>query len=151
DLIVNQPRLQSDMHVTVENFSSTDCAVAEGCVTGKGSHQLLRFTSSIPNIGAGDLVIGDPLQCPNLFEGNTCYNNEHFRDSADYRLWTDAGYQAWVTYRNLNQPANSGINATILSLAQRSGNLIVGHKAEYCFNDDDQYDPNASPIPRYTE
>ena len=53
--------------------------------------------------------------------------------------------QIWVTYRNLSQPANSGINATLLAAAQQSGNVIVGRKQEYCFNDDDQYDPNASP------
>jgi len=145
DLIVNQARLKSDIHVTVEKFASTDCAVVEGCVTSKGTHQLLRFTSSVPNVGGGDLVIGDPLQCPNLFEGGNCYNNEKFKDSADYRLWTDSGYQIWVTYRNLSQPANSGINATLLAAAQQSGNVIVGRKQEYCFNDDDQYDPNASP------
>ena len=150
DLIVNQARLKSDIHVTVEKFASTDCAVVEGCVTGKGTHQLLRFTSSVPNVGGGDLVIGDPLQCPNLFEGGNCYNNEKFKDSADYRLWTDAGYQTWVTNRDLSQPANSGINATLLTAAQQSGNVIVGRKQEYCFNDDDQYDPNASPTPKYT-
>src|SRR5438034_10143476 len=52
-------------------------------------------------------------------KGASCYNNEKFKDSADYRLWTDAGYQTWVTNRDLSQPANSGINATLLTAAQQ--------------------------------
>ena len=79
DLIVNQPRLKSDIHVTVEKFASTDCAVVEGCVTSKGTHQLLRFTSSVPNVGGGDLVIGDPLQCASLFEGATAITTKSLR------------------------------------------------------------------------
>ena len=150
DLIVNQTRLASDMHVTVEKFSSYDCAVVEGCVTNKGTHQLLRFTSAIPNVGGGDLVIGDPAQCTNLFVLSQCYNYEHFKDSAAYRLWTDAGYQNWVSNRDMSQPADSATNATLLQTALNNGSLIVGRKQQYCFNDDDQYDPNANPTPIYT-
>ena len=150
DLIVNQSRLTSDIHVTEEKFSSYDCAVVQGCVTNKGTHQLLRFTSAIPNVGGGDLVIGDPSQCTNLFQLNPCYGLYDFTDSAAYRLWTDAGYQNWVANRDLTQSANSGINATLLQAARNDKDLIVGRKQQYCFNDDDQYDPNANPTPIYT-
>ncbi len=150
DLIVNQSRLASDIHVTDEKFSSYDCAVVNGCVTSKGTHQLLRFTSAIPNVGGGDLVIGDPSQCTNLFQLNPCYGFYDFTDSAAYRLWTDAGYQNWVANRDMTQPANRGINATLLQAALNNGDLIVGRKQQYCFNDDDQYDPNANPTPIYT-
>src|SRR5437762_368137 len=33
-----------------------DCAIDEGCVTGTGTRQLLRFKTSTVNRGAGDLI-----------------------------------------------------------------------------------------------
>lgn len=150
DLIVNQARLSSDIHVTDEKFSSYDCAVANGCVTSKGAHQLLRFTSAIPNVGAGDLVIGDPSQCASLFQLNQCYGFFDFTDSAAYRLWTDAGYQNWLSHRDMTQPASSAVNASLLQNALNDGSLVTGKKQQYCFNDDDQYDVNANPAPVYT-
>src|SRR5439155_23531590 len=128
---------------TEERFAVNDCAVVEGCVTGKGTHQLLRFTSRTPNVGGGDLVIGDPLQCPNLFVQSQCHNHLHFKQYADYRLWTDAGYQIWVTNQVLNEPTNSGTNATLLAQAAQSGNLLVSRKQGFCIIDTDQYDPTA--------
>ena len=149
DLIVNRDRLQLDMLVTTEKFSATDCAVVEGCVKNKGTHQLLRFSSSTPNVGGCDLVIGDPLQCPNLFQQSQCHNHLHFKQYADYRVWTDAGYQYWVANRDLTQPTNTGTNAILLSQALLSGDLLVGRKQGFCIVDTDKYDPNAPDTKKY--
>ena len=150
DLIVNPERLKLDLLVTQERFSATDCAVMEGCVTGKGNHQLLRFTSATPNVGKGDLVIGDPLQCPDLFAQSQCHNHLHFKQYADYRVWTEAGYNNWVASRVLSQPTNTGTNAILLAQAIQNGDLIVGRKQGFCIIDTDKYDPNAPNAKKYT-
>jgi len=150
DLIVNPVRLRNDLLVTQEKFSATDCAVVEGCVSGKGNHQLLRFTSATPNVGKGDLVIGDPLQCPNLFTQSACHNHLHFKQYADYRVWTETGYSNWVANRVLSEPTNTGTNAVLLAQAQQSGDLIVGRKQGFCIIDTDKFDPNAPDTKKYT-
>jgi hypothetical protein len=150
DLIVDSQRLKKDIIVTVENFARTACAVVEGCVSSRGSHELLRFTSATPNVGQGDLVIGDPNSCPNLFQQSECHNHLHFKQYTDYRLWTDAGYNKWATLRDLTKPTNTGFNATLLANAMASGDLIVGRKQGFCIIDIVQYLPNASTQKKYT-
>jgi hypothetical protein len=150
DLIVDAQRLRSDLVLSVENFARTACAVVEGCVTSRGAHVLLRFTSATPNVGQGDLVIGDPNQCSNLFEQSACHNHLHFKQYADYRLWTEVGYNSWVQLRDLTTPTNTGYNATLLANAVANGDLLVGRKQGFCMIDIVQYLPNASPQKRYT-
>lgn len=150
DLIVDANRLKSDLVVTVENFSRTVCAVLEGCVSSRGSHELLRFTSATPNVGQGDLVIGDPYQCPDLFKQSECHNHLHFKEYGDYRLWTEAGYNTWITYRDLSEPANTGYNGTLLANATQNGDLVVGRKQGFCIIDIERYLPNAPSLKKYT-
>jgi Lysyl oxidase len=152
DLIVWGDVLQRDMNVTVERFSQNQCAVVEGCVSSRGSHQLLRFSSSTPNIGDGDLIIGDPLNCPNLFHQSECHHHLHFKEYSDYRLWTLNGYNSWVSTagRILNEPTNTGTNAMLLAAAEQRGDLIVGRKQGFCIIDTDRYPPKTgSPTPTY--
>jgi hypothetical protein len=149
DLIVDSQRLKSGIVVTVENFSHTACAVVEGCVSTRGSHELLRFTSATPNVGQGDLVIGDPNSCPNLFQQSECHNHLHFKQYADYRLWTDAGYNEWVQLRDLSQPTNTGNNATLLANASAMKKLIVGRKQGFCIIDIVRYLPTAPTQGKY--
>src|SRR5262245_58908347 len=109
DLIVDLGRLRSDIVINKENFNVNSCAVVESCVLSRGIHQLLRFTASTPNIGQGDLVIGDPNQCPNLFHVSECHGHFHFEQYSDYRLWTEAGYAKWTLNRDVAAPTNTGI------------------------------------------
>jgi hypothetical protein len=150
DLIVDAARLKADLLVSNEKFNATSCAVVEGCVSSKGAHQVLRFSSSTPNIGQGDLVIGDPNLCPNLFHLSECHNHFHFNDYSAYRLWTQMGYQNWVSLRDLNSPANAGINAILLANATASGDLIVGRKQGFCMIDSERYLSTASTTRKYT-
>src|SRR5436305_6051375 len=58
DLIVSD-NLGSQWVVRVEDFPATFCSVQEGDVD-PGTHAVVRFTVTTPNIGVGDLRIGDP-------------------------------------------------------------------------------------------
>jgi hypothetical protein len=71
--------------------------VQEGGVT-PGTHTLVRFTVTTPNIGKGDVFVGSPLahMDPNgdgdfsdadgLFEFATCHSHFHFQHYATYKL-----------------------------------------------------------------
>ncbi len=151
DLIVDAATLAAatSLRVSDEKVAAGSCSVKEGFVNTPGWHTLLRFTTSTPNIGAGALVIGDPAQCGALFELSSCHGHLHFREFADYRLWTYGGYDTWVASRNLDQPANVGANAAVLAEAARSRHLIVGRKMGFCMIDSRRYSPAASTIPTF--
>jgi hypothetical protein len=136
DLIVDGQQLRAQMYVTEETFSAAGCTVQEGCVTSPGTHLLLRFMSSTPNIGKADLFIGDPTKClDGLFRFSECHQHLHFEEYSDYRLWTPEGYDNWVANRDLTQPTNSGKNARLLQNAAKNGELILGRKQGFCIID----------------
>ncbi len=125
DLIVDAAALSAFLSVTEEKFSPGSCAVQEGFVSMPGWHTLLRFNTSTPNIGLGALVIGNPAQCGSLFEMSTCHGHLHFREYADYRLWTLGGYETWVARRTLSEPTNTGVNAAVLAELTRNRHLLT--------------------------
>lgn len=136
DLIVDQGLMKAQIYLTEESFSPNGCTVREGCVSAPGEHLLLRFMSSTPNIGKADLFVGDPTLClASLFQFSECHQHLHFREYADYRLWTLAGYQKWVAKRDLGQPTDSGRNASLLDAAAKNGELVVGRKQGFCVID----------------
>ena len=151
DLIVDQEAMRSQIFLDEQTFGKNSCTIIEGCLASTGKHLLLRFTSSTPNIGKADMVIGDPTKCPNLFDllhFSECHQHYHFQQYADYRLWTVDGYQNWVAQRNLTIPTNTGINARVLDQAQTSGQLIKGRKQGFCLVDDVPYPfDNVDPGP----
>jgi len=89
DLIVDQASLRQHWVVRTEDFPSTFCSVQEGDVN-PGTHQVVRFTVSTPNIGTADLSVGDPnahiAANDGLFEFASCHNHYHFRHYALYQL-----------------------------------------------------------------
>lgn len=136
DIIVDAQKLKNQLIGSEETFSATSCTVAEGCVDSSGTHLLLRFTSNTPNIGQTDLFIGDPSNClETMFEFAECHQHLHFKEYADYRLWTVAGFQRWVAERDLTQPTDEGKNARLLAQAARKGELLVGRKQGFCVID----------------
>src|SRR5262249_3323664 len=56
DLIVDQASLRQHWVVRVEDFPAEFCSVQEGGVT-PGTHTVVRFTVSTPNIGDADLAL----------------------------------------------------------------------------------------------
>jgi hypothetical protein len=145
DLIIDQQLLASQIFAIDEKFTSKSCSVVEGVVTKPGTQVVLRFNSSTPNIGQADLFIGDPAQCPVLFEFSDCHQHQHFTDYAAYRLWTTTGYAYWVATRDPGAPTNSGINAQLLDAATASRDLISGRKQGFCMVDSVRYVSGSGP------
>lgn len=87
DLTVDAKRLAHSWLIRVEDAS--ECSVQEGGVS-PGTHRVLRFTATTPNIGDADVFVGDPLQHvaanDGMFEFALCHDHYHFRHYATYEL-----------------------------------------------------------------
>ena len=60
DLIVHAKTTEQHWGVRVEDLPANFCSVEEGNIT-PGTHTVLRFTVTTPNIGQGDVFVGSPL------------------------------------------------------------------------------------------
>ena len=89
DLIVRSDVLRDHWLVRIEDLLASFCSVEEGEIT-PGTHKLVRFTVTTPNIGTADIFVGDPndhiAAGDGLFEFATCHNHYHFRHYALYQL-----------------------------------------------------------------
>ncbi len=97
DLIVDSDATQQNWVNRVEDLPADFCSVIEGGVT-PGTHNILRFTVTTPNIGDADVFVGSPVRHmdPNgdgsfadadgLFEYATCHQHFHFQHYATYKL-----------------------------------------------------------------
>ena len=86
DLIVNQNDLSTSIHLTTIN-NSDQCMVNEGCVNGYGQRTVIRFTTTIANIGTQDYFIGAPANQPNQFDWDPCHQHHHYTGYAEYVLF----------------------------------------------------------------
>jgi len=105
DLIVDSKATQNNWLVRIEDFPADFCSVQEGGVT-PGTHEVVRFTVTTPNIGNADVFVGSPLahMDPNgdgdfsdqdgLFEFATCHQHFHFQHYATYSL-VDSKGKTW--------------------------------------------------------
>ncbi len=105
DLIVDSKATQNNWLTRVEDFPADFCSVQEGGVT-PGTHTVIRFTVTTPNIGKGDVFVGSPLahMDPNgdgnfadsdgLFTFASCHQHFHFQHYATYKL-VDASGKTW--------------------------------------------------------
>ena len=97
DLVVDAKKLASSWLIDTEYLAPNLCSVIEGDVP-PGTHQVLRFTVTTPNIGDADVAIGDPRvhidpngdgdysDSDGLYEFATCHHHFHFRNYARYEL-----------------------------------------------------------------
>jgi hypothetical protein len=141
DLVVDPNILRRDLAIRRQRFATDDCSVIEGEV-GAGRRKLLLFTSNTPNLGIGDLIIGDPAERPDLFEYSTCHGHPHFKEYSDYRLWTPAGYAAWQALRATNPDAC--VPDLLAAHPEVASQMVAGHKQGFCAVD---LYPSALPCP----
>jgi len=87
DLTVDAKKLAHSWLIRVED--ATQCSVIEGGVS-PGTHSVLRFTATTPNIGDADVFVGNPLDHvaanDGMFEYALCHDHYHFRHYATYEL-----------------------------------------------------------------
>lgn len=90
DLIINGPRAYSTLEMTTEN-SVDGCMIAEGCIQGYGTREIVRFDTEIANVGTEDYYIGAPSAQPDQFEWDACHNHYHYEGYAEYALFDASG------------------------------------------------------------
>jgi hypothetical protein len=131
DLLVDDLQLAVGAQ-TVEPWFEDDCAVQEGA-TEAGLRQMLRFTFTSPNLGLGDLIVGDPSDRPELFEYHPCHDHLHFKEYADYRLWVPEKHAAWEAYRVANPDVTA--EEALAANPEIAEGLVFGDKAGFCVID----------------
>jgi hypothetical protein len=90
DLTIDAVRLLQSSFFQTRDFTATDCAIVEGCVTTPGTRTLLRFDTATPNVGTADMVLGAPTN-NGCFQFSSCHNHYHFNDYAKYTLLSEDG------------------------------------------------------------
>jgi len=109
----------ADPHVVTRTLTTNDCEVVEGCAQA-GTRRLLVFTTETANLGASDVIFGDPATNP-LFHYAPCHHHYHFQNFMAYRLLDD--------------------NLDVVAL---------GNKGAFCLEDVAQVLPDSSPDRRYS-
>ena len=100
DLTIDPGVLRS-VRIDFHTFLPTDCSVLDGEATA-GTRKMLLFSTITNNIGPGALFLGSPADHPDWFVFDTCEQEFHIRDYADYRLWTVDGFNRWKALRAAN-------------------------------------------------
>jgi len=90
DISVDELDQRASWIVQQQYFAPNHCAVFEGCVNAPGNRTLLKFNTTTPNHGPGDLFLGDPRNNPEMVYSE-CHQHYHFEDYADYRLFDMQG------------------------------------------------------------
>ena len=85
DLSVDEDDQRASWVVEEKYFNRRHCAVLEGCINKHGTRKLLKFNTTTPNHGPGDLFLGNPKKSPTMIFSD-CHQHYHFEDYADYRL-----------------------------------------------------------------
>ena len=85
----------------VDTLVNTDpCTINEGCLSGFGMRDVLRFTTWIKNIGNSDYYIGSPSSYPGQFDYDNCHQHYHYAGYARYDLYDAQGNQLPVGFKN---------------------------------------------------
>ncbi len=100
DLIVDQARLASSLNLASTTVNQGNCYIAEGCLTGYGTREIVRFDTRIANIGDLDYYIGTPSANPDQFETQNCHGHTHYKGYAEYLLFDDMGQELSVGFKN---------------------------------------------------
>lgn len=98
DLWLLESELVSSMYMDVTPVDP--CYVDEGCLSGYGVREILRFTTWIKNIGDQDYYIGTPASYPDQFEWDACHGHWHYEGYAEYKVYDAAGNLMPLGYKN---------------------------------------------------
>ncbi|MCB0637338.1 MAG: T9SS type A sorting domain-containing protein [Lewinella sp.] len=99
DLVMREDRLHESLLLTTIN-NNDPCLIEEGCVTGYGERDVIRFSTRIDNIGEEDYYIGQPNTDNVQFTWNNCHNHFHYDGYAEYLLFDSEGSQLPSGFKN---------------------------------------------------
>lgn len=82
----------------LDTIDGAGCELDEQCLLGPGKRKVLRFDVEIPNVGARDLVLGNP-DAGGPFVYAKCHQHYHFTGFARYQLVSEADDKVVLTGR----------------------------------------------------
>ena len=91
DLTVDRDVIARTLYIERRAFAADSCEVREGCVPAGGERRLLRFTTSIMNMGTAPAVVPSPQERPDLFVYDECHGHDHLVNFAGYDLKDASG------------------------------------------------------------
>ncbi|MBZ4417522.1 lysyl oxidase family protein [Myxococcus sp. RHSTA-1-4] len=86
DLTVDADVLARSLYVERRTFAAGACEVLEGCVPAAGERRLLRFSTSIVNLGAAAASVPNAQERPDLYVYDACHRHDHLTHFAGYAL-----------------------------------------------------------------
>jgi len=99
DLLFREDVLKSS--VILDTIVNNDpCLINEGCLTGYGVRDIIRFSTRIDNIGNADYFIGDPNNNPEQFSFDNCHRHFHYTLYAEYLLFDSQGRRLPTAFKN---------------------------------------------------
>jgi hypothetical protein len=99
DLEIDQATLQSTLSTGTVNGNDA-CLIGEGCLAGYGVRDVIRFTTTIRNIGDADYYIGPPQTGNSQFVFDQCHGHWHYAGYASYELYDSTQQQMSVGFKN---------------------------------------------------
>jgi len=81
-------------------FNSDECLVEEGCLSGNGWRDVIKFSTKIDNIGTADYIVGIPERNPQNFSKENCHGHWHHQGYAEYLLFSGGGQPEPVGFKN---------------------------------------------------
>lgn len=93
DLTVDASTLARTLHVVRKTFAADACEVSEGCVNAPGERRLLRFSTSIQNLGRASAIFPPIASRPDLYVFDECHGHDHLKGFAGYQLRDSRGQQ----------------------------------------------------------
>ncbi len=100
DLIVLSNVLENSMQLTSISVGQNDCFIQEGCLSGFGVRDIVRFTTHIKNIGNTDYYIGNPTSNPDQFNLSNCHGHVHYEGYAEYLIYDSTGQALAQGFKN---------------------------------------------------
>ncbi len=99
DLVLRQDVLETSVYLTTLE-ADDECLVNEGCLTGTGLRDIIRFTTHIENNGQTDYFIGHPGDNPDQFTYDNCHFHYHYDGYAEYLLFDEYGTALPIGFKN---------------------------------------------------
>ncbi|AKF84540.1 hypothetical protein MFUL124B02_00570 [Myxococcus fulvus 124B02] len=93
DLTVDQDVLERTAHVSWKTFAADSCEVQEQCVLAPGRRKLLRFSTSIMNLGNKAAIFPPIEENPDMYVFDECHGHHHLSNFAAYELRDARGNQ----------------------------------------------------------
>lgn len=88
DLAIHLDRARIDLALGSREFEAGACELDpdEACIGAPGTRRLLWFSVETPNLGTGDVILGQPNPDNPQFSFSQCHQHFHFEGYADYEL-----------------------------------------------------------------